>query len=688
MTDLPSSIQCFLTRAASRLVAVRADMGVGVVQAGGLAQPVRAVRVGWLGWSVWGTWVLQLAFVASLLAAVSPAQAKRIALVMGNDNYQSVSKLQKAGNDAVAMATELRAAGFEVVLHKDLNYRGMVRAFEALYNSITGGDEVVVFYAGHGVQIKNGSFLLPTDIEANSESEVEKTSYSLNDMMEHLTNAKASFSLVMIDACRDNPLKSARSTRAIGNSRGLNPPDPPKGQMIVYSASRGQQALDRLSDADGHPNSVFTREFIARMRKPGLRVEDLVREIQDSVESLARSVSHDQRPAFYNEARGNFYFFAPVATAALQAGSAVQGAVNEAQREDRFWEDTKSAGNREGFEAYLGQYPAGRYASLARANINRLQAGNASTAGLSTGAVTAAIANTASLPTGTASGPSGAQPAHAAVTAAMAAAAPGGSIPARPPAQAQPQAAAAGGTQVAAAQQRTRTTAPMRLPNGDTYEGEIIGVTRVGLGVYTFANGDRYEGQFQNNLFHGKGMQTYASGDVYRGDFVNNTKTGQGIYAYANGDRYEGGFQDNLLHGKGLHSFKSGDAYEGQFSLGEKIGKGIYRFSNGDRFEGTFQNNQFNGPGVMIFANGDRYEGEFRNNVKDGKGVHFFATKDRYEGAFSMGNQAGAGTHFYANGDRYTGGFSNGVRHGKGTYFFTTGQTREFEFDNGVEKPR
>ena len=92
---------------------------------------------------------------------ILPVQAKRIALVMGNDNYTSVSKLQKAGNDATAMARELKAAGFTVQLHKDLNYRGMVRAVEAFTNNITGGDEVVVFFAGHGVQIRNGSYLLP-----------------------------------------------------------------------------------------------------------------------------------------------------------------------------------------------------------------------------------------------------------------------------------------------------------------------------------------------------------------------------------------------------------------------------------------------------------------------------------------------------------------------------------------------
>lgn len=237
------------------------------------------------------------------------SEGKRIALVIGNDSYQNVNKLQKAGNDATAMARELKAAGFEVLQHRDLNYRGMVKAVETLIYRINGGDQVVVFFAGHGVQIKTGSYLLPIDIEGSSETEVEKTAYGLNDLTDKLSEAKASFTLVIVDACRDNPLKS--NGRNVGGARGLNAIEPPKGQMVVYSASKGQQALDKLSEKDANPNSVFTREFIRRMKRPGIRIEDLVREVQDSVEALARTVNHDQRPAIYNEARGNFYFFRP-----------------------------------------------------------------------------------------------------------------------------------------------------------------------------------------------------------------------------------------------------------------------------------------------------------------------------------------------------------------------------------------
>ena len=117
--------------------------------------------------------------VATSVFMATTANAKRVALVIGNDNYVTATKLFKARNDADAMARELRAAGFAVQLHKDLNYREMVKTIDVFANSITGGDEVVVFFAGHGVQIKSGNYLLPVDIEAETESQVEKTCISI-----------------------------------------------------------------------------------------------------------------------------------------------------------------------------------------------------------------------------------------------------------------------------------------------------------------------------------------------------------------------------------------------------------------------------------------------------------------------------------------------------------------------------
>lgn len=303
-------------------------------------------------------------FLSLLIAAALPAHSKRLALVMGNDNYTHVSKLEKAGNDADAMARELRNAGFTVQLQKNLNYRSMVKTVEAFANGITGGDEVIVFFAGHGVQLRTGSYLLPTDIEATSESEIEKTAYALDDLTQKISDAKPAFTLMLVDACRNNPIKS--KGRSVGGLRGLSAVEPPKGQMIVYSASKGQEALDRLSDNDGNPNSVFTREFIAKMKQPGIRIEDLMRDVQDAVESLAQTVSHEQRPAIYNEARGNFYFYGPTKVQIVNEKPSARDPDEES------WAMAQRLNTAKSYAAYVEGFPKGKFIFAARMALSAL----------------------------------------------------------------------------------------------------------------------------------------------------------------------------------------------------------------------------------------------------------------------------------------------------------------------------
>ena len=307
-----------------------------------------------------------------LLGWEQSAYAKRVALVIGNDNYQYVGKLEKAGNDAVAMGRELTAAGFSVRVEKNVSYRTLIKAVNSFASEIAKGDEVVFFYAGHGVQIKAGSYILPVDIEAESEAEVEKTALGLDELIGILGEGQAAYALIIVDACRDNPLKSR--SRSFSGTRGLTPVEPVKGQLVVYSAARGQQALDRLSSSDKNPNGIFTREFISRMRQPGIRIQELARDVQEAVEGLAKSVEHEQRPAIYDESRGDFYFYP--ARPGLQVSN-----VKDDGREDEFWRDTKETGNADAFSAYLEKYPNGRYVALAKANIARISGNKVASGG-------------------------------------------------------------------------------------------------------------------------------------------------------------------------------------------------------------------------------------------------------------------------------------------------------------------
>jgi uncharacterized caspase-like protein len=671
------------------------------------------------------------------LAAALPVHARRLALVIGNDDYKQFSRLDKAGNDAEAVSKELEAAGFEVSLRRDLTYRKMVVAFEEFYDKVKPGDELVVFYAGHGVQTERGAYLLPADIEGDTQSQVEKMSYSVNVLLEELERMKARVSLVIVDACRDNPLRVRG--KAIGAARGLSGPDVAKGQMVIFSAGRNQKALDSLGPADKHPNGVFTRELLTRMKVPGQSIEALAIEVRNAVERLALTVKHEQRPLIVNDTVGEFFLYPGAAAQMAKAPTApAAGPQDEGAREDRFWEDAKGADSAEGYEAYLGAYPNGRYARLATAYINRMRkptqvaqntrgAGNEPANGTASPAPSGTPASTPQAPAVVnPAPPTVATPAPApvvspppastsppAVAAGTANPVPGPVVaPAAPPSTSSAPVGVAPGTAPAAAPAApaaapTRTRATYALPNGDRYEGEVMANQRSGKGVYLFSNGDRYEGDFANDQFMGRGSMTFANGDRYEGQFVGTTKQGQGVMVFANKDRYEGAFLDNLYHGQGTFTFASGERYTGSYQRGVKNGKGEQLFvnkdryvgqfeadkphgkgttfhANGDVFEGEFVQGVKQGAGSYKFVNGDRYEGNFENGLFSGRGRLYMASGDRYEGDFRNNVKEGQGVHYFVSKDRYEGGFKNGAQHGQGTHFFANGDRYVGEFLGGV----
>jgi Caspase domain len=122
----------------------------------------------------------------------------------------------------------------------------------------------------------------------------------------------------ILDACRDNPF-AATGTRSLGGSRGLGAPPAVEGTFILYSAAAGQTALDRLSDGDKDPNSVFTRALLPLLATPGLTVSDLAIAVRQDVLRIAASVGHAQRIAYYNELNGDYVLHPSVEGATLSS---------------------------------------------------------------------------------------------------------------------------------------------------------------------------------------------------------------------------------------------------------------------------------------------------------------------------------------------------------------------------------
>ena len=108
----------------------------------------------------------------------------------------------------------------------------------------------------------------------------------------------------------------ASAGRSLPAGSGLSRIDPPKGTMIIMAASKGQQALDRLGNADPVPNGLFTRELIKQMRTNGQSASEMLKKVRNSVEATAATVNHAQRPSLVDESSSDFFFYPSGATAA------------------------------------------------------------------------------------------------------------------------------------------------------------------------------------------------------------------------------------------------------------------------------------------------------------------------------------------------------------------------------------
>ena len=230
-----------------------------------------------------------VAVLISVMLSVPALAEQRVALVIGNDSYSNVPVLQKAAADASTMAASLSKLGFDVATGVNVSRTETNRKLQDFLNHIEPGDVALFYFAGHGVEIAGSNYLLPIDIpEATPGNEefLKSEAISLNAVLDGLRERKARVTILVIDACRDNPF-AIKTGRSVGGARGLALVVPPQGTFIMYSAGAGEAALDRLTDADPEPNSVFTRTFVPLLAQGGLNLPELARETRRRVHELA-----------------------------------------------------------------------------------------------------------------------------------------------------------------------------------------------------------------------------------------------------------------------------------------------------------------------------------------------------------------------------------------------------------------
>lgn len=281
---------------------------------------------------------------------------KRVALIIGNAAYQGLKPLSNPANDAEDMAKALKSFGFEVMYYKDLNRRNMAEAISDFGRRVGGAEAALFYYAGHGIQVRGQNYLMPVNAAADSEAAVMDEGINVNRVLDEMEGGAARINIVMLDACRDNPITGKFRT---AGTRGLAPPSAaPKGTVIVYATDPGNTA----SDGSGR-NGLFTAGMLSAFKGKDLSLDGVLTEASSYVEKTSgnRQTPYVNGPKTVQK---NFYF-------RIDGNITVQPGPGEMDRE--FWNSVKDSSDPADFEAYLKQYPNGAFRALAENRLKRLK---------------------------------------------------------------------------------------------------------------------------------------------------------------------------------------------------------------------------------------------------------------------------------------------------------------------------
>ena len=261
------------------------------------------------------------------MALAAPAHAeKRVALVIGNNDYRIRPETAEGGQRRPHHGRYAEAARLFRDGRGEPEPAGVFQTLLAFDKAVGPGDTAFFFYAGHGFEIAGQNFLLPTDVPAATEGQeelVRDASVLADRIIERLQNKKVRTAILVFDACRNNPFERT-GTRAVAGGGGLAPMTQlPEGVFSVFSAGPRQTALDRLSNDDANPNSVFTRTFAKELLQPGENLVQVAQRTRRLVSEMAETVRHKQIPVYFDQMVDDV-FLNGVAKAQAEAAKSVE----------------------------------------------------------------------------------------------------------------------------------------------------------------------------------------------------------------------------------------------------------------------------------------------------------------------------------------------------------------------------
>ena len=244
-----------------------------------------------------------LFFIALLSISFTAAQSTyakdRVALVIGNSNYEHTSSLANPENDARLIAAKLRDTGFEVIERTNLGQQEMRRAFADYTTRLQsrGRNGVgLIFYAGHGLQVNGQNYILPVDARITKEADVEVEAINASVLMRSISIVGNKLNIIILDACRNNPYRSAFRSVA----RGLARMDAPIGSLVAFSTAPGMVAADGSGS-----NSPYSASLAQSLTARNLKIEDMFKRVRNDV---FKQTGGAQVPWESSSIFGDFYF--------------------------------------------------------------------------------------------------------------------------------------------------------------------------------------------------------------------------------------------------------------------------------------------------------------------------------------------------------------------------------------------
>ena len=247
---------------------------------------------------------------------LAPEVGRRTALVIGNAKYRNLTALKNPVNDSRAICEKLRGLRFDVECAENLpDPKSMRRVVAGFVKRLQPNDTALFYYAGHGIEVGGENYLIPTEAEVGSESYVPDETFRLSFLFDELRASKVRLSILILDACRENPFVQSRSASGAGG--GLALPNAPAGSIVIYPTAPGRVAYD----GSGR-NGLFTAHLLKYLDSPGLNIEEMFKRVIDGVRTESAPFGTPQVPWINFSFTGEFCFVGcgtRVSTAQYQA---------------------------------------------------------------------------------------------------------------------------------------------------------------------------------------------------------------------------------------------------------------------------------------------------------------------------------------------------------------------------------